>query len=192
MRRLTLALLFLAAMAATSVAQPSLTPISDPETPPEPTAAAVATQKSEGLATGLSIGTTFGGLAMIVVGASVRSGAIETIGGAAVFVGPSAGHIYAGENGHAVGMTLLRSAGAATFLYGLITDTVVAEGPREYSQHPSARPLMVLGAAAFLGGTLYDMFDAHRAVRRANAETGIVVAPLINAQTAGVAVTGRF
>jgi len=193
MRRLTLALLVLSAMVATSVAQPSLTPISipDPETPPPPTAA-VVTQKSEGLATGLALGTTFGGLAMIVAGVSARSAAIETLGGAAVFIGPSAGHIYAGEHGHATGMTLLRCAGAATFLYGLATDTIVADGPREYSEHPSARPLMVLGAAAFLGGTLYDMFDAHRAVRRANAETGLVVAPMIGARTAGLAASGSF
>ena len=191
MRRLLLAPLCLGAMVTSAVAQPSLTPSSDPETPPVPTAA-VATQKSDGLATGLAIGTTFGGLAMIVAGATVHSGAIATLGGVAVLVGPSAGHIYAGESGHAVGMTLLRAAGAATFFYGLINDTIVADGPNEYSQHPSARPLMVLGAAAFVGGTLYDMFDAHRAARRANAETGLVVAPMVGARTAGVAVTGRF
>ena len=171
MRRLALALLFISAMVTTAVAQPSLTPISDPEPPPIPVAPVVR-EKSEVVATGLALGTT--------------------LGGAAMFVGPSAGHIYAGENGHAVGMTLLRGAGAATFLYGLMTDTIVADGPKEYSQHASARPLMVLGAAVFLGGTLYDMFDAHRAVRRANAENGVVVAPMISARSAGVAVAGSF
>jgi len=193
MRRPVLALSVLVAMVATAVAQPSLTPISisDPETPPPPTTP-ISTEKSEGLATGLALGTTFGGLAMIVVGTSVRSGALELLGGAAVFVGPSAGHIYAGEHGHAIGGTLLRFSGAVTFLYGLASDTIVAEGPREYSQHPSARPLMAVGAAVFLGATIYDMFDAHRAVRRANAETSFVIAPMITARTAGVAVTGRF
>jgi len=191
MRRPALALFFISAMVTTAVAQPSLTPISDPETPPIPVAPVVS-EKSEVVATGLAFGTTLGGFGLIALGASLHSGVVGTLGGAAMFVGPSAGHIYAGENGHAVGMTLLRGAGAATFLYGLMTDTIVADGPREYSQHPSARPLMVLGAAVFLGGTLYDMFDAHRAVRRANAENAVVVAPMISAQSAGVAVAGSF
>jgi hypothetical protein len=57
---------------------------------------------------------------------------------------------------------------------------------------------MALGGTAFVGGTLYDLLDAHRAVRRENAKLvrDVVVAPTVihvqNGVAPGMALTGRW
>ena len=192
------ALVVLAATAPAFAAPPSLTPLSDPEEPPAHAALRptdTPAQVSEDTSTMLAVGTTLGGIAAFAAGVRMNSAPIGWLGVAAVFVGPSAGHIYSGERLHALGMTALRGAGAATFLVGVIKATVTYETDGGGTSHPERRdavPLMVLGASAFIGGTIYDLLDAHRAARRANHEATIAIAPLATQHSVGLALAGSF
>jgi hypothetical protein len=212
MRIALAALAVLAATAPAFAGPPSLTPLSDPEEPPaqriaplsqpsDPSRPQADTARlSEDTATMLAVGSTLGGVAAFAAGVRFNSAPLGWLGVAGVFVGPSAGHIYAGERLHAVGMTALRGAGAMVFLYGVIKATVVYEnaepgfggGTSTSDDHRDAVPLMVLGASAFIGGTVYDLIDAHRAARRANHEATIAVAPLATQHTVGLALAGSF
>jgi hypothetical protein len=205
------ALVLVAAAPVAAAAPPSLTPLSDPEEPPppqhdRPTSGA----KSETAATALAFGTTAAGyvLAAAIANSDHETGAEAAM--ALMVIGPSAGHLYAGESGHALGMSALRAGGLVTFALGLLA--VVATDNVEYgncpggcgnvsderNDHSFGAGMMIVGGTAFVVGTAYDLYDAHRAVRRANDKLvgAMQFTPTMirvpNGMAPGMALTGRF
>ena len=171
-------------------AQPAMT------APVEPTQASGAEVKSESTATALAIGMTLGGLALASAGVEHEDGTVVFGGIALMMIGPSAGHFYAGETGHGVKMTLLRTGGLLVLGAGLIETLTVADcavtvggssSCGSHDNHSSGEKLMWLGGATLVGATLYDLWDAHNAVHRANAKAARAwtVAPSIMAGASG-------
>jgi hypothetical protein len=212
-----------------AVAQPGLTPIQEPDdeqptsrrpAPVAPTyAAPIYYQyeqpmpmtpmmvvpppvKSEGTATMLSLGTTAAGFALLAAAGKQDNGGggTATIGLLALLIGPSAGHIYSGETGHAVGMTLVRGAALVAFVAGVIKQTMVYGASAdcidvcEYhdSDSDNGATLMWVGGLSFIAATVYDIIDAPRAARRRNAkERSYMVQPMfVQSPTGGVPAVG--
>lgn len=165
--------------------------------------------KSPATALSLSLGITLGTLAasipMVVVGLHRNSGTTFALGlllgGLGVAIGPSAGHFYAGDNGHGLRMSLVRGAvvGGSVGLHLLAL--VAAFGESE----GAAWALLVSGIAAGLTGlglAAWDIATAPAAARRANERlrkgiVGLRVGPFVSAPVAGdygygVALSGRF
>ncbi len=166
--------------AATASAQPAMTaPMAQPyyqsQPPPVPEA------KNESTATMLAIGTTLAGFALTAAGAEHEEGGVVLGGMAMMLIGPSAGHFYAGENSHAVKMTLLRTGAALVLGIGLVQYTVVADcavavdqygnggscGP-SHDDRETGRKMAWVGGATLVAATLYDLWDAHNAAHRTN------------------------
>ncbi|MEO8699715.1 MAG: hypothetical protein ABI867_06710 [Kofleriaceae bacterium] len=188
----------LVAVSRISAAQPSMTPPTDAEQPsmypappafgqaqayPPPAEPMVEPVKSESTATLLAIGATTAGF--LAIGAATDNngdgnGGLGLIGAGLLLIGPSAGHIYAGETGHAVKASLLRSAGVLAMLVGAISMTTVAsdagacppdtlcEGGGGRDDKSRAKLLLGVGAAVYIGSTIYDLVDAGAAARREN------------------------
>ncbi len=151
-------------------------------------AAADGDAKSGSVATGLSLGVTAAGIGIMFASTqvAVRDGnetnqdLVALAGAAVVMVGPSAGHIYAGETEHAVIASLVRGGGMAMLVGAAISKHCIL-GP-SWCQEDSRDQLLdavgVVGGVAFLGATIYDLYDAHRAVDR-EAGHGLVVTPSV-------------
>jgi len=215
--------LALVATTRLAAAQPGLTPVQlpdaeDPSTPrfPAPPPAELAMPlpppevpdpKSESTATMLAVGTTAAGFALFAIGVhGGREGSpgMATLGVLSAIIGPSAGHIYAGETGHAVGMTVVRGAGLIAFAVGAIgmTSTTVADcidcaPTHAHDDKASSERLMWIGGVAFVASTIYDIVDAPRAARRRNDKTKLVTfAPTVVGTSTGivpaVGINGRF
>ena len=188
------ALVVLALLISTTVAsaQPSLAPIADPEEPAHPMAAPKPDVTNPDLGAALAVGTTLGGVAIIAATVKYNLGATGWIGVTGLLVGPSAGHLYAGEWAHALGMSALRTAGALVLTIGLVNATTTySDGPQP--DHRNATSMMLVGGAAYVIGTLYDIYDARSAVRRANAGSTRTIVPTVGTQGGyGLAVAGRF
>jgi hypothetical protein len=196
------------AISTAASAQPGLTPpqYQDPVPPapfayPAPEATPV---KSEGVATMLSIGATAAGFALISAGANNENGGAMALGVGALMIGPSAGHIYAGENSHAVKMSLLRGGSFVVFMAGVLqltTASVDSEcidwcGPSNDERTKGER-MMWVGGLTFVAATVYDILDASRAARRRNNKNrGYVMMPMMVQSSAGpapaVGMSGRF
>ncbi len=188
-------------------AQPGMTdPIAPPPAPFAYPAPEVAPVKSEGVATMLSIGATAAGFALISAGANGdNGGGAMAVGVGALMIGPSAGHIYAGESGHAVKMTLLRGGSFVVFMAGVLELTTASVdsgdcidwcGPSSDDRTKGER-MMWIGGLTFVGATVYDILDASRAARRRNAKNrGYMMMPVMVQSSTGpvpaVGMSGRF
>lgn len=189
--------------ASTAVAQPAMTA---PMAPPyyyQP-APPVAEVKSEGTATLLALGTTVGGLVMMSTGAKNDNGGVVLAGAAMTLVGPSVGHFYAGETGHGIKMSLLRTGAAAVMGAGLImslnsAQCDVAQNPdgtytscSTSDDREGGRRMMWLGGAALAVATVYDLWDAHNAAHRANVREArrMTLGPAIMTGASGARATG--
>ena len=219
MRTLLAAALVLAATSVAAANPPGLTlaQVPDPEAPVEqPAPQAMAPQaidqappraeKSEAAATGLAIGVTAAGYALAFSGVANRANSSALGGAIGAMIGPSAGHIYAGETKHALGMSALRGVGVTTFAVGLFMGFARGDGAACCgSSHGgdadgnAALGTMAAGAALFIGGTVYDLYDAHRAATRANeraAARQLAIIPVLSHGTqgasAGLALTGNW
>lgn len=162
--------------------------------------------KSEGTATMLSLGTTAAGFALLASAANQdNGGGMGTLGVLALLIGPSAGHIYAGETGHAVGMSLVRGGAAIAFLAGVIKATTVYATDSgdcidwcNSGDSDNGATLMWVGGLTFVAATVYDIIDAPRAARRRNAkERQFAVQPMFvgtaaNSKTPGIGFAGKF
>jgi hypothetical protein len=164
--------------------------------------------KSETLATGLAIGSvTAGAIAMYAAinnhGLSKledgrgQNWAFLSAGLGLLSVGPSAGHIYAGEYRHAVFTSLLRSGGFLAAGAGILALRCEAEVDVSCANDKVAAGLVALGGIAYLAGTFYDLYDSRRAVRRRNGrERNLVIAPsLVNTaqgSTLAIGLGGSF
>jgi hypothetical protein len=130
----------------------------------------------------------WGGLALVALG---------------VTVGPSSGHIYSGSYGHAAGMSALRALAAAAgsvVLLATLAKGDCEDGPAGSCDISPAALIFAFGLLTVIPATgLYDMIDAPRAARRANADhglAGLTLVPLfapngVFAQR-GLAVASRF
>ena len=168
--------------------------------------------KSESTATWLAIGATLGGFALIGAGAQRGNDGVMATGLTMVLVGPSAGHFYAGETGHAVKMSLLRSGGAIVAGMGLVAgfstsdpgapapcpveDTTCTNKPsaHDHGDNRTAERMVWLGGGVLVAATLYDLWDAHRAARRTNekAKRAFTVAPMMMNGGGGFSLGGAF
>lgn len=188
--------------ATVASAQPAMT------SPMDPFPAPVVEAKSGSTATVLAVGTTLGGLAVMYAGAEQGDGAVVLGGMAMMMIGPSAGHFYAGETGHGVRMSLLRTGGLAVLGAGLVvaaSATSCAAADVEASRcstddsHARGVAMIWIGGATLVGATLYDLWDARNAAHRANEQAvrSWTVAPSIMAGASGstipaVTVGGSF
>lgn len=212
----------------TAAAQPGLTPVQEPDSEqpapappppmpgyyvygPAPVPMAMPAPiiegraKSEGTATLLSLGATTGGFLLLASAGKQQDGGGEmaTLGVLALMIGPSAGHIYAGETGHAVGMSLVRGGAAIAFVAGIVKATTAysgsdcidwCEGSRDSD---NGATLMWVGGLTFVAATVYDIIDAPRAAHRRNLkERQYSVAPMIvgsaTSRTPGIGFAGKF
>lgn len=160
---------------------------------------AVREIKNPGTAQLLAVGATGLGLLAVYAGADDNNGELALAGAALTLVGPSAGHIYAGENAHAVKMTLLRTGALLTFAYGAAKST---EGDCiDYcydNNNSDGDAAMYLGGAVFVIGTLYDLYDSGSAARRFNEKAAkLTLGPTMmssakGGSSPGVALSGSF
>ena len=158
--------------------------------------------KRPGTAQALAVGVTGLGLVAIFAGADDNNEELALAGLGMTLIGPSAGHIYAGENGHALKMTLLRTGGLLTFIWGAVKQNSsydCIDYCYEDTSDNEGETAMYVGGAVFVLGTLYDIYDSGRAARRYNekAARALTVGPTMmsaaNGGTSpGVALSGRF
>lgn len=216
--RLAAAAVLVAAATTTASAQPGVTPPSSPTWAPPPPSqqpyapapytapyaapapyarpVEVKPLKDPKTATWLSIGATALGIGMFAAAADRDNEDLGWASIAVTLVGPSAGHIYAGEGGHALKMSLLRAAGFATFVYGALEDSSYECYDSYCENNDDGETAMWIGGAVVVGATLYDLYDAGRAAKRTNAKHQVMVAPTMMSAaggvTPGVALGGSF
>ena len=124
-------------------------------------------RRSTGVALGLSIGATAAGVGMVALSSVVdpRNDAAELglLGGGVTLalVGPSMGRIYLGRGGSGLLLSLGRAA-SATLLVASWDDS------------PGGEALGVLGAAALVGLTVYDVASVPAVAR---SRRGVTLAP---------------
>ncbi len=194
----------LTADGATATAQPGNAPLAAPWAPAPPVVGPVAGEKRESTALWLSLGGTVASIGLLALaentandstGSGDLADGLGTVGAIGLWFAPSAGHWYAGKL-WTTGLGL-RLAGAGVALVGVVllvgcidSDNTCDEG--------AAAVLMVGGAAAFVGGGIYDIATAPTSVRehndrlRGNLGRGWSVAPSVRRDGAGLVVGGRF
>jgi hypothetical protein len=112
---------------------------------------------------------------------------MTAIGVAGLALGPSLGHVYAGE--YFTGGLALRAAGMTAGILGI---GEAARCGEEDCSRAGAVTALVLGGAAFAAGILWDVATAPRAARRWNERRGISIAPVVTDDGAGVTLGGSF
>ena len=190
-RAVIVALLLLApAVSRAQATPPGPTP---PSPPPE-----LVSHKSPPLAGGLAVVTTVVGWGLVAAGVADDSAGAVLVGVPLAAIGPSVGHVYAGEYRHALITTSLRVAGLAQAYYGVAASTVCfGDSCPDGAGHRNAR-LSVLGVGIAAGVGLYDWIDAPSAARRANrradaAWRSVFVSPTVGAQgRVGLSLSGTF
>jgi len=170
-----LAVPVLLALAGTAGAQPGVTPS---------LAADARDDKSPALALGLSLLGTGAGVAALFAASDVEDGEIVgALGVAALVVGPSLGHIYAGEPGRAVRHAGVRLGALAIMGAGL---AMVLSSPCAFASEnecPETREdagvgIFFAGALLGAGSAAYSIIDAPLAASRTNrAASFLVLAP---------------
>lgn len=162
-------------------------------------AAEPAPDKREWAATGIAVAATAVGIGVTKLGVDHHARGVELAGYAMIAFGPSAGHVYADETVHAVAGFALRGTAILALSIGIDEMT-----PREEAaicavgqpcgtgleNHQTRGKLLALaGGATLVAATLYDLYDAHRAVVR---ERPVQIVPVPTQGGAGVAITGQF
>lgn len=154
-------------------------------------------QRSPETATLLAVGGTAAGWGLLFAGAGLNSSPAVFAGMAGIAVGPSLGHFYAGERNRGLATMGIRFAGEALMMLGAIGALAGAFCSDDCPKNDWAGPVLLGGAIAVAGATIYDVADAHRAVeRQARARTLVVTpAPVVapsGAMAPGLAVAGTF
>ena len=165
-------------------------------------ASEVMAYRSPSTAALLSVSAT---LAPVVIGMALWSSGREGPGiitiGAGLALGPSAGHVYAGEPLHAAGMIVLRST-AAVLGPVLLLVSSIRSSDCQGSQCDTDKPGIALAVGLLIALpvlAVYDLIDAPRAAARANARHGasnVGLVPTVSvggpAPNHGLALAGRF
>lgn len=185
--------LIVLALSSTALAQPA--PLAAPVTPAQPE----LPHKDEATATLIAFGGMAVGSLTLAAAAKSDNAGLFWLGVAGLTIGPSAGHVYAGEAGRAAKTTLVRAVSLLPFGFGLLVLTANCyDGPPCNRNDGAAEALMVLGGVLFAGTTLYDVIDSPAAARRANRrqERAWRLAPTVVPASTGIApalsVIGRF
>jgi hypothetical protein len=164
--------------------------------------------KRADIALGLSLaGTAAGAVALF---AASTDGAADTApiavtGIGLLVLGPSLGHLYAGETGRALRHAAVRAGAVAVMGAGLLVawSSPCAFGPENDDHCPNARDrigvgIIAAGAALGVGSIVYSIIDAPRAADRSNrAQPALAITPVPvispNRSTGpGLSVAGRF
>lgn len=144
---------------------------------PAPGENSPAADKSPMLAFGLAAVPTVAGYLLMADMTFYNSDSDRTnwflVGGGLALVGPSVGHFYAGEVGRGLATIGIRALGGGVMLLGV--GNPKGEGTND--------GLLAAGAVIVGAATLYDLWDAPRAARRASRR--VVVAPVALAGPGG-------
>jgi hypothetical protein len=187
-------LIVLVVAGGTAAAQPSLTAPS-----PRPAPVERGDELSEGTALALSLGGTLASYGLLVGAAHTEGGegyeAMATVGSLGTFFAPSFGHWYAGAIGTR-GMAM-RAGGAATAMVAIVwafEQCPLFAGEDECNETPGPALLAIVGAGLWVGGTIDDIVQAPRRVRRHNARLReLTIAPLATRDGGGgLVLAGRF
>jgi hypothetical protein len=161
--------------------------------PPQPRQIVMYEEKSGGVALGLSVGFTAGGLVLLASGNEIMALA----GFGAFVVGPSTGHWYAHEAWNP-GMGV-RLAGVGMFIIGLtqvdLSFGFGHETDDEEEDETVGTALIIGGMAAYVVGGLYEIISAPRAAERYNEDRrnlNLGVTLVGRDQTPGLALIGTF
>jgi len=177
MRLVWLSLVLVVLASRVAAAQPSTVAPAPPPTPKF---------KNPPIAVGMSLGATFGGLVFFAALSNAidddawRDAALVCVG-ASVAVGPSAGHLYAGEYGHSAVTSVIRGAAFGAFAYGVAKWAETLDSD-DFSRDDDNSEAYMLGGLGVWGAlTLYDFIDGPSALRRANrrAAAHVTVAPTV-------------
>lgn len=199
----------LAAAAATAHAQPGATPAGAPPPAPPPPATYAPyappppqieiNEKSPGTALILSLGGTVAAFA--IGGVANENALLGTASGLGVWLAPSFGHWYAGD-GWTTGLTYRMAGGAAMAAGAIWVLSECSLGHDNNGGDDCGEPgfaLIIGGAAAFVGGMVYDIATAPGAARRHNErqrqrvmQYQYAVTPTIGGDRVGLAIGGRF
>lgn len=154
-------------------------PMLEPETSP----------KNPDVALELSLGITLGGLALAVGGSSFDSAPMTDTGVLALLVGPSVGHIYAGEGWNG-GLGVRLIGGGALGLLGVVVFLGCVDECLHDPSRPTSEKLFIAAGLVEVAGSIYEITTAPSAADRYNREHGFEakIVPTGN----GVAVVGRF
>ncbi len=199
------ALLLAVTLASTSVASAQPPGLTEPTAPP-------AAHKQTRTAMWLTLGTMAAGAGLFALGEAmyqqpgcynscVPQQGIAVVGGAALLVGPSIGHIYAGHTWN-TGLAI-RASGIATFGLGMLAASrcfgypgIGAPSASEQRACNTGSMAAVLGAVATAVGTVTEVATTPSAVDDYNrAHASLTLAP-IRAQDGsiapGLAFAGQF
>jgi hypothetical protein len=202
----TLVALLLVLVSVPALAQEALTPAAAPPVETAPAA-------SPGAAVGLSLGATLASYGALFLGAQLASSGdsapsaigfgVMALGFSGTIVGPSLGHLYAGDKKHALLTTGLRLATGGLFASSLgvfVSDanSCVLDFDEPKAICGPARVLTDASFVALVGLGVYDIIDAARAPKRASKakERSISLAPAILPTAGGpqvsLAIGGSF
>ena len=148
--------------------------------------------KSPNTAMALSVGLTLGSWAAVAVGGNLLDdstylgGTLIAAGLAGAVIGPSTGHLYAGERKRALVISSVIAGGLALAYTGAaLSFGSDGEGG-----------LIYVGLAASAGAGLYGWIDADDAVDRANLRRArrlrVAVVPMTTPHSAGLSLVGAF
>jgi len=151
-------------------------------------------EKSEQTAFGLSLAGTAVPLAITIAAVSTDQDELALAGAAGMLLGPSLGHWYAGRV--VTGGLALRAGGTALMFVGALQALghTLCHG-HEDDCGGDGSALLIGGAAAFVGGTIYDVATAGRQARRWN-EKHFDLAPMVvrgaSGKAPGFGIAGTF
>ncbi|MDB4959273.1 MAG: hypothetical protein JWO36_6842 [Myxococcales bacterium] len=175
-----------------------------PESVELPTPIQDDSYRSPATAVALSLGVTLGGYGMAALGSSLdrHSGssspnALTSVGALVGLVGPSVGHLYAGDAWNR-GLAI-RASGLAAALVGVavwFSGCPLFGNHCDHGAEAVGVTLLFVGEGVYIGGSIYEIATAGRAAREYNAEhrihTQISIAPMPIHDGGGMALIGRF
>ena len=138
-------------------------------------------QKHASTALAISLGSTAAAVGMFALG--YKTDRPELLAGGALLgvAAPSFGRWYAGE--YSTGGLYLRLGGAALALAGLVTAMHYSWANEMVPD--AAAGLAIAGGGLFVGGALYDIGTAPKAVERYNNQHAIGVSPMVTSSGGG-------
>lgn len=180
-------------------AQPAMTP----PAAPEPTPASPTGPKSDMLAGTLSWGLTSAGVVTLLITTSLAEPddlgrrlkpkfktPLYLTSGLLIAVGPTSGHLYAGEYWNR-GLAVRLVSGTVMVLAAGAIDDVSSE--TDHNGNQGAAAVTVVAGLVLLGASVYECATAPRAARRYNARhASLAIAPVVSHEQQGVAVVGTF
>lgn len=167
---------------------------------------------SESTALWWSLGGTIGAYGLVALGGTLESGnpnsstagLVGTVGGLGMFLAPSFGHWYAGKYWtRGLGLRL----GSIAVLFGGLILALASDPCPLFGGHDTAScdsgstpdaiaiATVIAAGGMFVWGTIDDIVDAPRRVRRMNAESQgltLSLAPLRSRDGTGLALVGRW